>query len=88
MKAADIFRLDGQVAFVTGASSGLGRRFAEVAAANGAAVVLVARRAERLVALKEKIEQAGGRAAVAEADITDRAALARAFDTAERRSAR
>lgn len=84
MKAADIFRLDGQVALVTGASSGLGVRFAEVAAANGAAVVLVARRAERLAALKEKIEQAGGRAAVAEADITDRAALARAFDTAEK----
>lgn len=84
MKAEDIFRLDGRVALVTGASSGLGSRFAEVAAANGAAVVLVARRAERLAALQEKIEKAGGRAAVAEADVTDRAALARAFEAAEK----
>jgi 3-oxoacyl-[acyl-carrier protein] reductase len=84
MKAADIFRLDGQVALVTGASSGLGARFAEVAAANGASVVLVARRADRLAALKEKIGKAGGRADIAEADVTDRAATARAFDAAEK----
>jgi NAD(P)-dependent dehydrogenase (short-subunit alcohol dehydrogenase family) len=84
MKAEEIFRLDGQVALVTGASSGLGVRFAEVAAANGAAVMLVARRADRLQALKEKIEKAGGRAAVAEADVLDRAAVARAFDAAEK----
>jgi 3-oxoacyl-[acyl-carrier protein] reductase len=84
MKAADIFRLDGQVALVTGASSGLGTRFAEVAAANGAAVVLVARRAERLAALKEKIEKAGGRAMAVEADVTNRAAIGRAFDAAEK----
>jgi 3-oxoacyl-[acyl-carrier protein] reductase len=84
MKADDIFRLDGQVALVTGASSGLGARFAEVAAAYGASVVLVARRAERLKALQERIEKAGGRAAVAEADVLDRAAIARAFDTAEK----
>jgi len=83
MKAEDIFRLDGQVALVTGASSGLGARFAEVAAANDAAVVLVARRADRLEALAGKIARAGGRAIVAEADVTDRAAVARAFDTAE-----
>jgi 3-oxoacyl-[acyl-carrier protein] reductase len=84
MKAEEIFRLDGRVALVTGASSGLGTRFAEVAAANGASVVLVARRADRLNALKEKIEKAGGRAAVAEADVTDRASIARAFDAAEK----
>ncbi|MCC7346888.1 MAG: glucose 1-dehydrogenase [Variibacter sp.] len=84
MKAADVFDLTGQVALVTGASSGLGVRFAEVLAANGAAVVLVARRAARLSALKGKIEAAGGRALAVEADVTDRAAMAHAFAEAER----
>jgi short-subunit dehydrogenase len=62
MTAAQIFDLAGKVALVTGASSGLGVRFAEVLAENGAAVALVARRADRLAALKGRIEQAGGRA--------------------------
>lgn len=84
MDAGRIFRLDGQVALVTGASGGLGARFAEVAAANGASVVLAARRGDRLKALQGKIEKAGGRAVVVEADVTDRASMARAFDAAEK----
>ena len=83
MKAAELFDLTGRVALVTGASSGLGAHFAQVLAENGAKVVLVARRADRLDALKKKIESAGGQAIAAEADVLDRAAMTRAFDAAE-----
>lgn len=84
MDAGKLFRLDGRVALITGASSGLGERFAEVAAENGAKVVLVARRRDRLEALKAKIEKAGGKALVAVADVTDRKAMAAAYDAAEK----
>jgi 3-oxoacyl-[acyl-carrier protein] reductase len=83
MKASDIFDLTGRVALVTGASSGLGARFAEVLAANGAKVALVARRAERLETLKRKIEAAGGSAIAVAADVLDRTAMQHAFDAAE-----
>src|SRR5215218_5618896 len=49
------FRLDGRVAVVTGASSGLGDRFARVLHAVGATVVAVARRADRLAALADEL---------------------------------
>jgi 3-oxoacyl-[acyl-carrier protein] reductase len=84
MAAAEIFDLHGKVALVTGASSGLGARFAEVLAENGASVVLVARRADRLDALKTRIEKSGAKAVVAEADVRDRAAMRAAFDAAEK----
>jgi NAD(P)-dependent dehydrogenase (short-subunit alcohol dehydrogenase family) len=84
MKAADMFNLKGRVALVTGASSGLGVQFAKALADNGAAVVLVARRADRLRSLKDEIEGKGGRAVAIEADVTDHAAIARAFDAAEK----
>jgi len=84
MKSSELFDLTGRVALVTGASSGLGAHFAAVLAENGAKVVLVARRADRLDALKKKIEAAGGQAIAAEADVLDRDAMKRAFDAAEK----
>ncbi|HSZ64651.1 MAG TPA: glucose 1-dehydrogenase [Xanthobacteraceae bacterium] len=83
MTGTHIFNLDGKVAMVTGASSGLGLRFAQCLAENGAAVALVARRADRLKTLAAQIEKAGGKAIPIEADVRDRAAMAQAFDAAE-----
>jgi len=84
MKAAEMFSLKGRVALVTGASSGLGVQFAKALAENGAALALVARRADRLKSLKDEIESKGGKAVAIEADVTDRAAMTRAFDAAEK----
>jgi 3-oxoacyl-[acyl-carrier protein] reductase len=83
MKASEMFDLTGRVALVTGASSGLGVQFARALADNGASVALVARRVARLAALRDEIEARGGRAVAIEADATERAAMLRAFDTAE-----
>ena len=83
MKASQMFDLTGRVALVTGASSGLGVQFARALADNGASVALVARRADRLSALRDEIEARGGRAVAIEADATNRESMLRAFDTAE-----
>jgi len=79
----DIFSLQGRVALVTGASSGIGRVLAKGLAAAGARVVVVARRADRLEELAREIEQSGGNAAAAQADVTDADSIERAFDVAE-----
>ncbi len=63
--------LSGRVAFVTGASSGLGEQFARTLAAAGAGVVLAARRVERLKTLRAEIESQGGDAHVVALDVTD-----------------
>ncbi len=63
--------LTGHVALVTGASSGLGKRFAQVLAAQGCAVALTARRVDRLEALAKEINDAGGRAVALALDVTD-----------------
>ncbi len=65
--------LQGTVALVTGASSGIGEATAAALAAEGATVAVIARRRDRLDALAERIRSSGGTAAVREADVTDRA---------------
>lgn len=60
-----------KIALVTGASSGLGAQFARVLAANGALVVLAARREDRLKELRAEIESRGGEADVVPMDVTD-----------------
>lgn len=63
--------LTNDIAIVTGASSGLGGRFAEVLAAEGAHVICAARRVDRLSALVERIASAGGRAVAVSFDALD-----------------
>ncbi|WP_379553718.1 SDR family NAD(P)-dependent oxidoreductase [Qipengyuania sp. DGS5-3] len=76
--------LTGRVALVTGASSGLGERFARVLAAKGAAVGLAARRLDRLETLAREIETAGGKAIPVQMDATDAGALVAAVDATEK----
>ena len=64
-------KLDGKVAVITGASSGIGEATAEALAAEGASVVVAARREERLSDLVERINGNGGKALSVECDVTD-----------------
>lgn len=64
-------RLEGRVALVTGASSGIGEATATALAAEGAAVAIAARRADRLEALRGKLSDDGAKALVLDLDVTD-----------------
>ena len=75
--------LSGRVAFITGASGGLGAQFARVLAGAGAGVVLASRRLEKLKELRAQIEGDGGDAHVVELDVTDRDSIKSAVAHAE-----
>ncbi len=76
------FDLTGRTALVTGASSGLGLRFAAVLAAHGAKVTLAARRHDKVVAARDRIRADGGLAEALALDVTDPASVRAAFVTA------
>jgi NADP-dependent 3-hydroxy acid dehydrogenase YdfG len=70
-RSSRMANLDGKVAVVTGASSGIGEATAEALAAKGAVVVVAARREERLDELVGRIENSGGRTLAVSCDVTD-----------------
>jgi NAD(P)-dependent dehydrogenase (short-subunit alcohol dehydrogenase family) len=75
--------LQGRTAIITGATSGLGRRFADVLSGQGAAVALMGRRTDRLDSAMQAITARGGKAVAIALDVADAAAIAPAFDKAE-----
>ena len=80
---SDPFNVANETILITGASQGLGRQFARVLAAHGAAVVLAARQAGKLKSLEEEIRGKGGRAAAVALDVTNTGSIAAAVDAAE-----
>lgn len=78
-----VFDVSGQVALVTGASSGFGVQFAEALAAHGAAVVVAARRRERLDQLVAGIQARGGQALAVTMDVTDSDSVRAGFEAAQ-----
>ncbi len=76
--------LTGEVALVTGATSGLGKRFAEVLALSGAKVAVTGRREDRLKELADQINQQGGEAFPVTLDMTDADSIVSAVESAEK----
>jgi len=76
-------RLAGRTVLITGASSGIGARFARIVAAEGAAVVIGARRVDRLEVLRDGIIADGGKALAVALDVADEASTIAAYDAAE-----
>ncbi|WP_199543140.1 SDR family NAD(P)-dependent oxidoreductase [Prauserella sp. PE36] len=83
VRQRDPHLLEGQVALVTGASSGLGERFARVLAAAGAKVALAARRTDRIEAVCADITAAGGTAVGVRLDLTKPETFAATVDEAQ-----
>lgn len=82
MTITDMYRLDGTVAIVTGASSGLGVAFAQALAEAGADVVLGARRVDRLEATAQLVREAGRRVLAVATDVADPAQCQALVDAA------
>ncbi|MGY3618647.1 SDR family NAD(P)-dependent oxidoreductase [Bradyrhizobium sp. USDA 10063] len=80
---SDPFDVSQETILITGASQGLGRQFARVLSAHGAAVVLAARQTGKLKSLEEEIRGRGGRAAAVQMDVADIAGIGKALDAAE-----
>jgi NAD(P)-dependent dehydrogenase (short-subunit alcohol dehydrogenase family) len=80
---SDLFDLSRRTALVTGASQGLGRRFARVLAEHGAAVGLAARQLDKLTLLEREIADGSGRVASVKLDVTDLASIEGALATIE-----
>ncbi len=83
MSISKRFCLNNRGALVTGASSGLGRHFAQTLAKAGANVAVAARRRDKLIETVEMIEAAGGSAVPVVMDVTEPELVAAAFDEAE-----
>lgn len=79
-----IFCIEGRRALVTGASSGLGRRFALTLAHAGAEVIVAARRADKLTGLVAELEALSARAFAVNLDVTQPSSIAACFDEVER----
>ncbi len=77
------FDCSDRTALITGASSGIGYRFAKLLAAAGASVVIGARRADLLAGLEQDIVASGGRAKAVHLDVSDEGSIIAAFDEAE-----
>ncbi len=83
--SAEIFSLEGRIALVTGASSGLGRHFAATLACAGARVALCARNMDRLQQAVKEIRAAGGEGVALSMDVRETGSVEKAFETARSR---
>src|SRR6185312_12633389 len=81
--SASPFALKGRSILITGASSGLGRRFAQVLAGGGAKLAVAARRTDRLTTLVAELKAAGSDAVAVAMDVEDEASIVAGFDAAE-----